>query len=179
MTRTQSAEIQSNSNGHVDTEKLDWLDWAKKATAGSYGEAHMRTEPGMCSVPLLPSYGIHLFFIDGDERRFIRLFRQVWAKLPEPARLCLLGRWRKKQQRLAGLVGEIAQPRCGFFLDLAWMDTHCDCQARDVIAYELARVLVGREGHPETPNEIDWILRSWGFPSVRQGACCRKEPAGD
>jgi hypothetical protein len=179
MTRTQSPEIESNDNRRADAEKLDSLAWAKQATAGAYGEAQMRVEPGMCSVPLLPSYGIYLFCTDGDKQRFVRLFRQVWAKLPEPARLCLLGRWRKKQQHLAGLVGEIAQPKCGFFLDLAWMDTHCDGQARDVIAYELARTLVSREEHPETPNEIDWILGSWGFPSAGKGACCRKEPAGD
>jgi len=179
MTRTRTPEIEINHNSRVDTVKLDWLDWATKAVLEANADAHTRAARGVCCVPLLPSYGIHLFCTDGDGRRFVRLFRQVWAKLPEPARLCLLGQWRTKQQCLASLIGEIAQPTCGFLLSLAWMDLYCDCQVSDVIAYELACALVGHADQQQTLDEIDWILRSWGYRSVREGDCCRKEHAGD
>ena len=73
-------------NKHGNT---NWQEWAERASAEATAKATLQP---WC-IALLPHHGIDLFCVDGDGQRFARLFRQVWSKLPAPARDKLLKHW--------------------------------------------------------------------------------------
>jgi len=154
-------------------DKLNWQDWARRVTTASNAEAVPRPR----RIPLLPRREIDLFCVDGDGRRFARLFRNVWGRLPFSARRDLLKHWRRKQQLFAGLLDGVGRWRCCFTCHAAWMDDLSDHEVKAVLAGELAYAVCSidqsdqhatgatcvKQGSRRFKHAVDALVKSWGF----------------
>jgi hypothetical protein len=110
------------------------------------------------SVPLLARHGIDLTAIDGDGRRFSRVYRETWKRTPLGARRQLLGHWRSGGGLMFGVLlspivlltnqlsarGAFAETS-KFGHELKFSGKQVDAMPEDVvqdlIAHELAHVL--------------------------------------
>ena len=165
-------------NKHGNT---NWQEWAERASAEATAKATLQP---WC-IALLPHHGIDLFCVDGDGQRFARLFRQVWSKLPAPARDKLLKHWGKKQV-FADLFSEVGPWRCGFTCDVVWMDGLSDDVVEAVAAHNLACAVCtiddpdryaaacGDRGSRRLEHAADALAESWGFDiAAAKRACCQ------
>lgn len=113
--------------------KANWCKWAEDAVADANAKAARRSQ----QVPLLPRHGIHLLSMDGDGRRFARLFRRAWVRLPCSSRRRLLERWRGRQRLFASLLDDIGPWKCCLPLSVAWIDGLCDQAVERMLMCEL------------------------------------------
>ena len=159
-------------------DKLNWEDWARRATTDSNPGAI----PRPWRIPLLPRHEIDLFCVDGDGRRFARLFQNVWDKLPFSVRRDLLKHWRKKQQLFAGLLDGLGRWRCCFTCHAAWMDGLSDHEVEAALAGELALAVCSidqsdqhatgttcvKQGARRCEHAVNAMVKSWGFGIAAQ-----------
>jgi len=143
-------------------------DWAERAVAESNAKAKSQIARDERDIPILSRHGVYLFCVHGDGRRFARLFRQAWSKLPLSVRRKLLKYWRVRFRELYGDVlhlcpwppielvpdksdfyrgnstdalAQYSHWRCGFSFHSAWMDALPDHAVECVVAHELAHAV--------------------------------------
>jgi len=146
---------------------------------------------------------VYLFCVAGDGRRFARLFRQTWQKLPLSARRRLLKHWREARRLRYGdapltapwpsiellayksdfsrgnspdAVAQYSHRLCGFYFLAGTMDALPEDAVEAVIAHELAHAVLCIEDvyHHLDPANVDYD--SMGFSCSEYEA---DEMAGD